>query len=215
MSGAYLVYGYDALCGWCYGAIPAVRHVAEAFPDLSIEVIPGGLVTGERIGPYARKVDYIRGAAVNLERVTGRRPSPAFFDLISGPQPVVASSLIPSDAVQQVKETAPEKALSFAHQVQEAHFGDGKDLNDPETYHAITDGLDLPSLETGHWGDRAELERRLAPVFARARSFGITSFPSYVLAGAGPVAIATHYVPADLERAVREVLRQAGSATAR
>lgn len=202
MKQGRLVYGYDALCGWCYGAIPAVRHLKEVFPNLEIEVLPGGLVTGERIRPYSGLLDYIRGAADNLERVTGRRPSPEFFELISQPQPPVASSLQPSDAVRQVKEIAPDHALEFAHLLQEAHFEAGQDLNDPKVYHDITDRLELPRVQTHEWHDQSAMEDRLASMFQNARDLGISSFPSYVLVGPNPVHIDSYYDPQQLANAV-------------
>ena len=202
MKQGHLVYGYDALCGWCYGAIPAVRHLKEAFPNLEIEVLPGGLVTGERIRPYSGLLDYIHGAADNLERVTGRRPSSEFFQMISQDAPPVASSLQPSDAVRQVKDTAPDHALEFAHLLQEAHFEAGQDLNDPKVYHDISDRLGLPRVQTDEWHDQSAIEARLAPMFERARDLGISSFPSYVLVGPTPVHIDTCYDPQQLADAV-------------
>ncbi len=180
-SAPRLIYGYDPLCGWCYGAIPALRHVRAQLPNLKIEVLPGGLVTGDRIRPYSELIGYIRGASENLERVTGRKPSEAFFDMISVSDPPLASSLPPSDAVRQMNEIAPEWALEIAHAIQEAHFGAGMDVNDPALYAEITHRLGAPPIETSHWTDRAALEDLLAPSFAKSREFGIKSFPSFVL----------------------------------
>lgn len=70
-----LIYGYDPLCGWCYGAIPALRYLRGKRPALHIEVLLSGLVIGDRIRPYSEAVGYIRGASKDLERVTGRMPS--------------------------------------------------------------------------------------------------------------------------------------------
>ena len=76
---ASLYIGFDPLCGWCFGAIPAIRHVQKHVPDLEIELLLGGLFTGEAIRPYDRLVDFINGASIRLERVTGQRPSQRFF----------------------------------------------------------------------------------------------------------------------------------------
>jgi len=43
MTSQYrLIYGYDTLCGWCYGLIPALRHFSTKHPDVPVEVLPGG-----------------------------------------------------------------------------------------------------------------------------------------------------------------------------
>jgi hypothetical protein len=61
-----LLYGFDPLCGWCYGIAPAVRAVAAAFPGLEIRLVMAGLVTGDRVGPDAAMEGHIRTASDRL-----------------------------------------------------------------------------------------------------------------------------------------------------
>ncbi|MGR3485542.1 MAG: DsbA family protein [Paracoccaceae bacterium] len=202
------IYGYDPVCGWCYGAIPALRHLRATLPALPIEVLPGGLVTGERIGPYAKMEGYIKGASENLRRVTGQAPSEAFYDLIRTPG-VTGSSMQPSDAVIQMKAAAPDRAFDYAHALQEAHFRDGRDLNDPATHAELTGAMGLPAIETAHWDDPAELEARCAPTFARARAMGVSSFPSFlVVEGGRGVDVGSIYDGERLVEAVRAAQAQ-------
>lgn len=201
-----LIYGYDPLCGWCYGAIPALRYLRQELPDLAIEVLPGGLVTGDRIRPYSELVGYIRGASKDLERVTGQKPSEAFFALISGANPPLASSLQPSDAVRQVKEAAPDKTLDFAHAIQEAHFFEGRDLNDPALYDEITKKFNIPAIQSDYWSDQATLKQQLSASFERSRDLGIASFPSYVMAGKKVHTLACSYDGVQLASSVRQAL---------
>ncbi len=126
-----LLYGYDPLCGWCYGFTPALRHLRQAFPDLEIRPVMGGLVTGARIGRYAAMEGYIRAASTRLKEITGMAVSPAFFERITGNPAIVASSVVPCAAVLQVRKAAPHRAAEFAAALQLAHFGAGEDLNDP------------------------------------------------------------------------------------
>ncbi|MEO0637381.1 MAG: DsbA family protein, partial [Pseudomonadota bacterium] len=83
------IYGYDPICGWCYGAAPAVRAVAEIVP---VRLVMAGLVVGERVGPAARMEGYIVSASERLEAVTGRRPSEAFFEWLRKDTSVAASA---------------------------------------------------------------------------------------------------------------------------
>ena len=133
MTRPVLIYGFDPVCGWCYGMAPAIRAIAAAHPDLEIRLVMPGLVTGDRVGPYALMTDYIRGASVRLRAVTGRAPSEAFFDLIARPG-VTGDSTPPAAAIAQVARAAPHRAVPFAHAVIEAHFQEGADLGDPATY---------------------------------------------------------------------------------
>ena len=168
----HLVYGFDALCGWCFGFVPAMRAVGEAHPDLPVVLALPGLVTGERVGPYAEMETYIRGASERLRAVTGRAPSDAFFELIrrSG---VRGDSGPPTAAMAWVRRHAPDQLLAFAHAITEAHFERGADLNDPATHEAAMAelGIDAPSPELG---DQTLVQRE----WAAGRALGIQSFPT-------------------------------------
>ena len=170
-----LIYGFDPLCGWCYGAVPMMRDLRRRRPGLPVRLVMAGLVTGGRIGPYAEMEGYIRGASERLEAVTGRRPSGAFFDLIRRPG-VLGDSGPPAVAIDAVRRTSPEAALAFAHDLIEAHFERGMDLNDRAAYAPLVKehapGLNLPDLH-----DPALVEA----AFAEGRRLGIASFPSLIL----------------------------------
>jgi putative protein-disulfide isomerase len=66
MNGEGLIVGIDPLCGWCYGILPALRALNEAEPGLPMRAVMAGLVTGDRVGPYAQMEGYIRGASERL-----------------------------------------------------------------------------------------------------------------------------------------------------
>jgi putative protein-disulfide isomerase len=172
-----LIYAFDALCGWCYGIVPAMRRVRDDHPGLAIEPVFPGLVTGQRVGPYAEMEGYIRGASARLREVTGRAPSEAFFDLIAKPG-VRGDSGPPTAVFAHVKANAPDRLLEVSHAVTEAHFETGADLNDPASYGAVFDALgldlDVPRLDEGDV---------IARTWAEGRSMGITSFPTLILNG--------------------------------
>lgn len=170
-----LVYGFDALCGWCFGFVPAMRAVREAHPDLPVVLAMPGLVTGARIGPYAEMETYIRGASQRLLSVTGRAPSAAFYDLIRAPG-VRGDSGPPAAAIAKVAGVSPDRALEFAHAVIEAHFLDGADLNRPGVYRRLAEGLGL-----GRMAFDPDDAGTIARVQADGRRHGITSFPTLVM----------------------------------
>lgn len=177
MVPARLIYGFDPLCGWCFGFVPAMRAFRDAHPDVPVELVLGGLVTGERIGPYAEMVPYIRQASERLKAVTGRRPSDAFFRHIGGSD-AVGSSVEPSIVIQDVLDENGEGAgLAFAHDVIEAHFGEGADLNDRALYERLfaAHGIDrpVPPFDGAH-------RERIARRFEGARMLGIDSFPTII-----------------------------------
>lgn len=142
-----LVYAYDTLCGWCYGLIPALKHFTKERPHVEIEVLPGGLFVGEPARPYASLVAHIRSAERRLEAVTGRKPSDAFHRFIASDPKAYARSEVPGHALLQMNALDKSRSLEFAHLLQEAHFGEGKDLNEAQTYIDICDAHGFPALD--------------------------------------------------------------------
>ncbi|PRY92625.1 putative protein-disulfide isomerase [Hasllibacter halocynthiae] len=175
-----LIYGYDPICGWCYGAAPAVRAAAEVVP---VRVVMAGLVTGDRVGPAAAMEGYVRGAAGRLRAVTGRAPSEAFFEWMRSPG-AVADSGPPAVAVDAVRRERPGSALAFACAVTEAHYAEGMDPNDPGAYAPLLDrhapGVVLPDIHDPGLQDAA---------FAEGREMGITAFPTFALRDGGRIAV--------------------------
>jgi putative protein-disulfide isomerase len=197
-----LIYGFDPLCGWCFGVVPALRQVQQALPDLSITLALPGLVTGGRVGPYAMMEGYIRGAAARLESVTGRAPSPAFFDLITRPG-VVGQSGPPCLALAAARAVDPARAVDLAHRVIEAHFIDGADLNDPAIYPPLLKAAGvtvlLPDLHDPDATDR---------LWQAEQQWGIQSFPTLTIerASGERVTLPSIYDPERLLACVRTAI---------
>lgn len=188
-----IVYGFDPMCGWCYGFIPALEHLVARRPDVTVVLRMGGLVTGDRIRPYRLLKGYITEAAGRLEAVTGRRPSDAFFARILDGN-ATASSIPPCAAILQAEAVAPDKALAFAHAVQTAHFRDGRDLNDAALYPELAAALgiegtfDVPAPDA--------MPPAVAAAFAAGRAMGIRSFPTVLVpAGVGWAELPSDYRP--------------------
>ncbi|MEJ6393121.1 hypothetical protein V8J82_07645 [Gymnodinialimonas sp. 2305UL16-5] len=99
---ARLTYVYDPLCGWCFGFIPTLRHFAETNPDVEIDAVPSGLVTGDRVGPYSDMLSYIRGAGLRMTAVTGQAMGEPFFEMMRQDETPLSISAPPSLAVLQM-----------------------------------------------------------------------------------------------------------------
>jgi len=177
-----LIYAYDPLCGWCYGLIPALRHFAAQYPEIQVEVLPGGLFVGTPPRPYASLIPHIRQAEVHLERVTGRKPSEAFHAFIAQKKVVDASSERPGHAVLQMNALSSAHALEFAHRLQEVHYEDGGDLNAPEVYDNITNQLGLPKLDTQKIVDATLKDPMIAQAYARCNSLQPSGYPTVFVA---------------------------------
>ena len=192
-----LIYGFDPLCGWCYGLIPAMRRWRDLRPDVPVELVCGGLVTGDRVGPYREMAGYVRAASTRMTQVTGQALSDAFFALIEGPDsPERSASAPPTRAILAVRERGDD-ALGYAHALQEAHFRDGLDLNAPDTHRRVARRLDTEPPPLEGLASTDEREPAVAAEFARARALGLRSFPAVLAAGPDGTAraVAVDYDP--------------------
>jgi putative protein-disulfide isomerase len=199
-----IIYGYDPLCGWCYGFIPALQALKRDRPDIEVQLKMGGLVTGERIRPYKEIADYIKGASTRMASVTGQHLGQAFFERILLRDDILISSYVPCAAVLQMRQTHPTRVLDFAHGIQIAHFRDGEDLNALATYENITKSLGIAiefELPAAH-----ELPTTLAEEFSYTRSLGINSFPTILVKTDDKwQALPTLYKPKEFLRQLGEI----------
>ncbi|MCP4432522.1 MAG: hypothetical protein GY806_16225 [Gammaproteobacteria bacterium] len=218
-SNIKIIYGYDTLCGWCYGFIPALRHLKKKYHELPIQVIPGGLFTGKGARPYSALVNHIQTNQIRLEQVTGNKPGNAFHTMINSENPPLAESAVPTHAIQQIKSLAPDRVLEFAHLLQEAHFGDGKDLNKVRTYNDLCEKHDLPELDTAAIVNATADDPLVAESYSLASGLGIRSFPTILLVDADDrvfSAVQNIYEPAtfvaEFERQRDSYFKNSGSA---
>lgn len=204
---ARMIYGWDALSGWCFGAIPAMRHVATLLPDLPISLLPGGLYSGAKVRPYSADIDHIRAEVPRMETVTGRTLSGAFWQLVEHGDPVT-NSAAPALALLRLQAQSPDNALDFAHQLQEAHFLDGRDLNDPALYDELITRFALPDIPLADLPDATDTTPDVAAAYREARAREIVTYPTLIVEVEGREAgrIESVYDPDILEARIRDLL---------
>ncbi len=177
MTHNRLIYGFDPICGWCYGFIPTLRNFAKNNPNVEIEVVLGGLFTDQLDRPYTSLVEHITKNFPIVTAATGQAPSDAFWAHIKDTTSIVASEP-PTHAVLQVKELEPQRAVDFAHLLQEAHFQKGQSFNDAKTYDEISKNHGFPKLDTDAILGASTRDPLVAQSIMRFRSFGMQSFPT-------------------------------------
>ncbi|HQW87227.1 MAG TPA: hypothetical protein PLH93_08590, partial [Flavobacteriales bacterium] len=142
-----LLYVMDPLCGWCYAFGHELDEVRRQLADsIDVQLVLGGMVTGDREGPMGDMAGYILGAIPRLESYTGVRIGEPYKEqLRQGTR--WSSSVPPSLAIAAFRTLAPDRTVAFAHEVQHACFRDGLDLNDKALY---------PTLAARHGVDGAQ-----------------------------------------------------------
>jgi len=203
-----VIYVYDALCGWCYGFSPVIQRFYEENKNLyAFEVISGGLIVGDRIGPYGEFANYILNAIPGLESTTGVKVGQPYLNQLREDK-LVQNSIPPAIALSIVKATKPEAAFAFSSSLQKAKFQLGKDLNLVASYIEILDELniDLPDFKSRFEHDKAiELAQM---EFEAASKLGINGFPAVVvIKGDSKIIISRGYSSfQNLEQAFKKAL---------
>ena len=132
-----LIYCYDAYCGWCYGFSPVIQAVASEFAEeLDVEVLSGGMILPEKPVHIAAMAAYIAKAYPHVEATTGIKFGQDFLWHIFNPEESdwYPHSEKPAIAMIIFREHHPDRALSFAADLQIALHVEGRDLTDDEAY---------------------------------------------------------------------------------
>lgn len=176
-----IIYFYDALCGWCYGFSPVIKKLYERHSaEIDFQVVSGGMVIGDRVGPINRVAGYISHAYRTVENRTGIKFGQPFLEVLKeGSQ--IFNSEPPGIAMMIFKELLPEKAVLFAHDIQHALYYEGQDLSIVDTYMPLLElyGIDKPSFREKFHAEEYRLKARTE--FELIGQTGVSGFPTLVL----------------------------------
>ena len=138
-----LNYLYDPLCGWCYGATPAVSELAGN-SNLTVNLLPTALFSGDR----AAIVDDAFAATIwsidqRIERMTGQRFSGDYRLRVLGDRQQLLDSGPATLALAAVSLTAPARELEALTNNQRARYVNGDDVTSVATLAALLASLNL------------------------------------------------------------------------
>lgn len=134
---------YDPLCGWCYGATPAISELAGV-SNLTVNVMPTGLFSGDR----AAMVDDAFAATIwsmdqRIERMTGQRFSEDYRVRVLGDRRKLLDSGPATLALTAVSLTAPARELEALKIIQRARYVNGSDVTSLAMLAELLAALDL------------------------------------------------------------------------
>lgn len=122
-----VTYLFDPLCGWCYGASPAVQRLGRS-AGFRFELAPTGLFAGR--GARALDADFAVYAWSNDQRIqqlTGQRFTEAYRTQVLGGSGRRFDSTATTLALSAVALTAPEREMDTLKRLQEARYVAGLD----------------------------------------------------------------------------------------
>ncbi|MBB5944021.1 DsbA family protein [Xanthomonas sp. 3307] len=125
-----LTYLFDPLCGWCYGAIPALDQLAQV-PGVTVRLAPTGLFAGENARPMeASFAVYAWQNDQRIARLTGQAFSEAYRSQVLGATGTLFDSAPATLGVIAVGMTAPEREREALKTLQRARYVDGRNTSD-------------------------------------------------------------------------------------
>lgn len=125
----------DPLCGWCWGAAPALARLAASGRG-RVEVVASGLFIGDR--PLtADFADYAWTNDQKIAALTGQPFTEIYREKVLGAIDGKLDSGPATLAFTAVQVREPEKALAALHALQRARWADGRDVTDPATCAAV------------------------------------------------------------------------------
>lgn len=206
-----LVYVFDPLCGWCYGFSPSMKKLETQWKDrLDFQVVSGGMVLGERIGPLGEVAPYIKSAYKDVENATGVKFGEAFVKGTLEKGTAIFSSQLISQALAVVNQDAPNRAVEAAHALQSLVYFEGKEPEVVASYDgfALQFGYTVEDFRTKLKSDA--IVKATQEGFYLSRRLGVRGFPTVFLKKDGKhITIANGCVPySTLESNLQKSLAQ-------
>ncbi len=176
-----IIYIYDPLCGWCYGFSPVIRKIQEEYKDkMDFDIISGGMIVGDRVGPVGAFADYILKALPRLEELTGVTFGEPYLSQLKD-KSLFLSSLKPCIALEVFKSFNEKDAIAFASSMQKAHYIDGKNLEDENVYLELIKPYNIDSTEFLKRWNSDEFKYETTNQFKMIQEWGISGFPAVIL----------------------------------
>lgn len=206
-----VIYVYDALCGWCYGFSPVITQLQEKYgAQIPFEVLSGGLVQGDQVGPMEKqKAAYIRQAVPRVEEYTGVKFSEAYLNTMDD-STRIQNSEPPARALCIVREMKADTALTFASALQKKLFTTGEDPNNTDFYIPLVQAFGLDTSQFRQKMELPEYKKKAFMDFYLAAQLKAYGFPAlYVVKEGKYHKIAEGYTPfANLDQKINQLLKK-------
>ena len=138
-----LTYIFDPLCGWCYGAAPAVRALVAA--GHAVTLMPSGLFIAPGRTIDAEFAAYIWSADQRVAQYTGQEFSETYRTEVLGRPNAPFDSTAATRAIVAVHRAEPARKLEALEAIQRARWVEGRDICDPMTLIGVLDAVGLPT----------------------------------------------------------------------
>ncbi len=181
---ATVTYLFDPLCGWCYGASPAIQQLGQQ-AHIQLELAPSGLFAGGGRTMDAAFADYAWSNDVRIEKLTGQRFTEAYRSKVLGQLGSPFDSAATTLALTAVSLTAPQRELDTLKALQEARYVQGLNTCDVLVVEALLRDQGLVAaadrLAANDAGLLAANAARIQKARGLMQTFGVQGVPALVV----------------------------------
>lgn len=180
-----VTYLFDPLCGWCYGASPAVQKLGQQ-ATLRLELLPTGLFAGAGGRTLdAAFADYAWSNDVRIEKLTGQRFTEDYHTQVLGKTGSRFDSATATLALTAVSLTEPQRELEALKVLQEARYVHALDTGAVPVVEKLLHGLGLDlaadRLVAGDAALRAANAARIQKAQGLMQTLGAQGVPALVV----------------------------------
>lgn len=178
-----LVYGFDPICGWCFGFRSTLAQLRRALKGrVAWRIACGGLVTGERVRPIGETREYLLQGMQRVEAVTDARFGAGFKTGLLAQGTWVSTSEPGCRAVLLVQRLeGAALALDFGAELSRAFYVDGRPTDDVDSLRAVAKAVGVGGERLLEAWNAPGAEHATYEAFRQARAEGVVSYPSLFL----------------------------------
>lgn len=179
-----ITYLFDPLCGWCYGASPAIERLA-ALENVTLVLSPTGLFAGDGARPLdAGFAQFAWQNDQRIARLTGLPFTKAYKTQVLDTEGNMFDSAPATLALVAVGLSEPGKELAVLKILQRARYQDGRDTSDLEIVSAILEETGFPaaarSLRAPVESLYAAYHEKVSAARRDMAAFGVNGVPALV-----------------------------------
>jgi putative protein-disulfide isomerase len=172
-----LIYVGDPMCSWCYGIAPEWQKVREEYKDkVKIEYVMGGLRPYYK-KPISEMKDFL---SEHWEHVHEASDQPFNYEILNRSD-LNYDTEPPSRAVVVMQELNPDAVGSFFADTQSLFYYQNKDMNKSSSYHSLLKKYKVDTEEFDQLYNSDSIKEATKAEFDKAKSLGVTSFPTVLL----------------------------------
>ena len=193
-----IIYGYDALCGWCYGFSEELNKAVRALnKEVDFELVSSGLFAEDIKIKMKFMSGHIKRNMQSVTDRTGMEFGNGFQELLNNDE-YPYNSMKASIAIEVIKDLMPEKVFDFAGKIQKAFFYDGDDIQCEKTYLKLIRDYDIDKEQFLRNFYCKSYEEKAQNLFSRTREYDFNGYPASALKTKGKVKVLVEgFVTAD------------------